>query len=89
MTVTFNQVFLKDLKRIKDNDTLLSLKKCIEELKQVSQLTELSNIKKIKTSNFAFRIKVKSYRIGFYLRDGSIELVRVLHRKDIYKFFPK
>jgi mRNA interferase RelE/StbE len=38
-------------------------------------------------TNF-YRIKTGDYRIGFEYKDGEIIIYRVLHRKDIYKYFP-
>jgi len=47
------------------------------------------HIKPLTGFRFYFRIKLNDYRIGFKKRaDGSIEFMRVKHRKDIYKHFP-
>ena len=32
--------------------------------------------------------EVGSYRVGIAVEDGSVEFIRCLHRKDIYRFFP-
>ena len=36
----------------------------------------------------AYRIKLADYRIGFFFEKGIIEFARIMHRKEIYKFFP-
>lgn len=36
----------------------------------------------------AFRIRIKDYRLGFYLEKDTILISRLLNRKDIYKYFP-
>ncbi len=36
----------------------------------------------------AYRIKLNRFRIGFFFEKQTVELVRVLDRKDIYKYFP-
>ncbi len=35
-----------------------------------------------------YRIQVGAYRLGFVLEENTIVLVRFLHRKEIYRFFP-
>jgi len=53
-----------------------------------AKLSELSSCKKLSGSKNAYRIRMGSYRIGFFYETGTAELVRVLNRKDIYKYFP-
>lgn len=89
MKVNYQNSFLRDLKNIKDNSIVLQIKENIDRLIQSSDLKEVDNIKKLKGKNSAFRISVKKYRIGFYVENNTIILSRVLHRKDIYKYFPK
>lgn len=36
----------------------------------------------------AFRIRLGEYRVGILLDKDSIVLVRMLHRKEIYRYFP-
>jgi mRNA-degrading endonuclease RelE of RelBE toxin-antitoxin system len=36
----------------------------------------------------AYRLRLGNYRIGFFFENETAELVRVLNRKDIYKYFP-
>jgi mRNA-degrading endonuclease RelE of RelBE toxin-antitoxin system len=45
-------------------------------------------IKPLKNAKNAFRIRVGEYRIGLKKEEDVIEVMRVLHRKDIYRFFP-
>ena len=44
----------------------------------------------IKLSGYTdyYRIRIGEYRIGLKYSNKTITLVRFLHRKDIYKFFP-
>lgn len=53
-----------------------------------SQLSELTSCKKLSGFKTAFRLRFGSYRIGFFYENETMELVRVLNRKDIYKYFP-
>ena len=60
----------------------------IEIIKETKQLNQLSDCKKLKGTKTAYRIRLGQYRIGFYYEKGVAELVRVLNRKDIYRYFP-
>jgi mRNA interferase RelE/StbE len=35
-----------------------------------------------------FRLRVGSYRLGLFVEGDQVELVRCLHRREIYRFFP-
>ncbi|WP_256973597.1 type II toxin-antitoxin system RelE/ParE family toxin [Nostoc sp. T09] len=49
---------------------------------------KISNIKKLKADGNYYRIRVGDYRIGFAEDEDMITFVRVLHRKEIYRYFP-
>jgi mRNA interferase RelE/StbE len=51
-------------------------------------LEELNNIKKLKAKGDYYRIRVGDYRIGLTANEEVITFVRVLHRKEIYRYFP-
>lgn len=51
-------------------------------------ITQIQNIKKIKETQKAYRIRVGDYRVGFFLEEDKIIFSRVLHRKEMYRFFP-
>ena len=59
-----------------------------DEISRVEKLSDLRNCKKLTGHQAAYRIKLNHYRIGFYFQNNTVELVRVLDRKNIYKFFP-
>jgi mRNA interferase RelE/StbE len=50
--------------------------------------TQLADCKKLTGYKTAYRIRMGQYRIGFYYEHKTIELVRILHRKEIYRYFP-
>ena len=83
------------IKRSFEKDALklsASVQKDISEIIAVIQkaktLSELPNCKKLTGFKNAFRIKSGSYRIGFFFEDNTVELTRVLARKDMYRYFP-
>lgn len=51
-------------------------------------LNDKKNIKRLKGHVNAYRIRIKEYRMGFFLEGDTIILSRILHRKDVYRYFP-
>ncbi len=60
----------------------------IEEVENAENLVDFNNIKRLKADGNYYRIRVGDYRIGFTEDEDTITFVRVLHRKDIYRYFP-
>jgi mRNA interferase RelE/StbE len=89
MNVDFRKSFEKDLTDILDENLLQKVKAVIEEVDNAVSLAEIRNIKKLKTDGDYYRIRMGDYRIGLTISDdGVVVFVRVLHRKEIYRYFP-
>lgn len=89
MNCEYMPSFIKDLKALKSTSVFESVKFLVfDEIPSYSSLDEISNIKKLKNADSAYRIRVGDYRIGFTVAEDTITFVRVLHRKDIYRYFP-
>lgn len=57
----------------------------IENLKIIDSLREVHGIKKIAGYENYYRMKLGDYRLGLKLSEDSLELIRFLHRKEIYR----
>lgn len=88
MQVEFKRDFEKGLKQIKDGKLLTKIRDVIEEVENVHNLSEASNIKKIKAEGDYYRIRVGDYRIGISLTEDIVIFVCIFHRKEIYRYFP-
>ena len=89
MNCEYMPTFIKDLKALKSTPVFESVKSLVfEEIPNYSSLDEISNLKKLKDADSAYRLRVGDYRIGFTVAGDIITFVRVLHRKDIYRYFP-
>ncbi|MBE9160942.1 type II toxin-antitoxin system RelE/ParE family toxin [Tychonema sp. LEGE 06208] len=58
------------------------------EIANVNDLQTIVNLKKLKGDDNTYRFRVGDYRIGFYFDVETVTFARVLHRKDIYRYFP-
>lgn len=88
MNVEFRKSFEKDLGSIQDVVLLQRIRTVIEEAETAEKLNEVTNIKKLKGGGAYYRIRVGDYRIGIAVNEDTVIFVRVLHRKDVYRYFP-
>jgi mRNA interferase RelE/StbE len=81
--------FIKDLKKLKQTPAYSQIRStALETIPQCQNLTEINNLKKIKGSKNAYRIRVGDYRIGVFIKNETVIFSRVLHRKEVYRYFP-
>ena len=88
MNVEFRKSFEKDLLKILDADLLQRIQEAIEDVENAEKLNEVTNLKKLKGDGDYYRIRLGDYRIGIKVNDGIVCFVRILHRKEIYTYFP-
>ena len=89
MNTEYLPSFLKDLKALKSTPNFKSIKALVfEEIPNIPEFEEINNLKKLKGYETAYRIRIGDYRIGFTFDGKTIIFFWVLHRKDIYRYFP-
>ena len=88
MEIKIDKSFQKDTRRIKDKTVLQKVANTIANVLRAQNLDEIKNLKKIKGTTSMYRIRIGDYRLGILVSESSIEFIRCLHRKDIYKYFP-
>ena len=88
MKVVFTSKFSKDLYTIKEKDLVTAIKDTIIALEKATLLNEVAGLKKLKGYKTAYRIRIGDYRLGFYFENGTAIIARVIHRKEMYRFFP-
>jgi len=88
MKIKIDKSFEKDSDKIKDKTVLIKVSEIIKSIERLSDYSQIKNLKKLKSSKNYFRIRVGDYRIGIKIIEDEIIFIRLLQRKDIYKFFP-
>ena len=89
MKTAFTRSFAKDLKRqAKDKNLLARIQEIILEFESVDSISAISNLKKLKSEGSYFRIRSGNYRVGLIIDGDTVTFVRVLHRGEIYRYFP-
>jgi mRNA interferase RelE/StbE len=82
--------FDRDVDRIKDKKLLRRLRTFILTIENVDTIGEIPPIRKIEGYETYSRIKIGDYRLGMEsVSNREVALLRFLHRKDIYRYFPK
>ncbi|MDT0648203.1 plasmid stabilization protein [Zunongwangia sp. F260] len=89
MIITYHSNLKKDIRKINDSKIKKALLDKIQELKNCSNIKEVSGIKKLKGHSTAYRIRIGNYRLGFFVEGTeTLRLQRFVKRNDIYKLFP-
>jgi mRNA interferase RelE/StbE len=88
MNVEFRKSFEKDLNNLRDESLLQRIQAVIEEVEAAENLGDVNNLKKLKADGNYYRIRVGDYRIGMAVNENIVIFVRVLHRKEVYRYFP-
>ncbi len=58
-------------------------------LPDANTLQDVANVKTLKGYTDRYRIRIGDYRVGIaMLNDSEIEIVRVLHHREFYRYFP-
>lgn len=88
MRVEFRRSFIRDLRRIRDEDLKQRVKATIERVERAQTLQEVENLRKLRGGEHYYRLRIGDYRVGLRLEEDVIIFIRFLHRRDIYRYFP-
>ena len=88
MKVSFEASFARDLKGIRDKTLLKRVEEVIAEVKAAATLSEIKHLSKMRGYAALYRLRLGDYRIGIEVIEDEVIFVRILHRKDIYRYFP-
>lgn len=88
MKTRFLKSFLRDLKKIRDAGILPQIEEVIRSVEAADRLQQVANLRKMSGGGSFYRLRVGDYRLGLTLDGDVVEFVRVLHRRDIYRYFP-
>jgi mRNA interferase RelE/StbE len=88
--IEFRSSFVRDAKKLSTQikDDLQQAISIIIEANSIQNIPDIKSLKGGKRATNAYRMRIGDYRICFYHEANVIVLVRVLPRKNVYKFFP-
>jgi mRNA interferase RelE/StbE len=84
----FTSSFLRDLRKIAEPDVLAQVRGAIVAVESAPDIRSTPSLKKLSGAGPYFRIRVGEYRVGLRIEGETATFVRVLPRRDIYRYFP-
>jgi mRNA interferase RelE/StbE len=75
MKVEFRKSFEKDLRKLRDPNTLIQIQAVIESIEQAENLSILTSVKKLEAEKSYYRIRVGDYRIGIIFDEDVVIFV--------------
>lgn len=88
MNIEIDESFKKDFLKILDKNIKKRIIYKLDYLKDLENIYEWNNIKTIKWFHNFYRMRIWDYRIWMKIEEKKLVILRVRHRKDIYKIFP-
>jgi len=88
MEIRINKSFLKDLAEIPVRDRKRIEKFVFEDIKTLNSQHEIPNLGKLTGYKNFYKIRFGDYRAGIRITENIIVFERILHRRNIYKFYP-
>ena len=88
MKTLYKRTFIRDLSSLPEQVKEKIQTIVFNEIPNMQDISQISGLKKIRGHKRYYRIKIGDYRIGIEIRENTIVFMRVLHRKDIYRYFP-
>jgi len=87
LIVLYHKKFLKDLAGVPEPDRLKIEKFIFDEVIAQKSFRDLRADKLQGYKNY-YKVRFGNYRVGLKYENNTLTFERVLHRKEIYKFFP-
>ena len=88
MIVGFRGAFAKDRERIQDARLLRRVEKVIRALERTESLDGVPQLKRLQGYPQFFRVRIGDYRLSLRVVGNQVDCVRILHRREIYRYFP-
>ena len=90
MKVHYRKKFLKQLSKIPPNFRSKIEEFVFKKLPLSSSISESGKLEKLTGYKNFYKVRFGDYRLGIELKnkDGSLVIRTVMHRKEIYKYFP-
>jgi mRNA interferase RelE/StbE len=88
MEVRYSKKFLKQLTGV-PSETRVKIERFVfNELVSVSSIAVLGKVEKMQGYDGFYKVRFGNYRLGLVIENEMITAKAVMHRREIYKFFP-
>ena len=90
MEIIADRSFEKDFKRLPSviKQELVRVYDILLAAQNQLTVTSMPQVKPMESNKAFHRFRLGEYRLGFYFKGKVLHLSRILHRKEMYRFFP-
>ena len=88
MEIRYSRAFIRDLRRVRDASIRRRVDRALDDLEAASTIAEVAGAVRIASATRLYRIRIGDYRLGFALDGDAVALMRFMHRREIYRYFP-
>lgn len=88
MEIRYRTSFGRDLRRERNSDLRRRVERIVEQLQRAPSVASVPGLAAMQGYKNHYRIRVGDYRPGVIVDGDSVILVRLLHRREIYRHFP-
>ena len=88
MKTLFAKSFERDLRGSRDEHLRRQVLEVIRQVQEASIPDEIPHLKKLRGYATYFRVRIGDYRLGLKMEGNEVTFMRLLHRRDIYRYFP-
>jgi len=88
MQIKIHKRFLQELALLPLKDRQKIEKFVFEQSSSFRSLHEIKGLSKLRGYHNYFRLRFGNYRVGIRFENNTLTFERVLHRKDLYKYYP-
>ncbi len=88
MKTAYRKRFLKDLAALPAGVRARIETFVFETVPGADTLAETGKVEKMHGYKHCYKVRFGDYRVGLIVRNDTVYFERVLHRRDIYRYFP-
>lgn len=88
--ILYKKTYLKDLRKLPKNVRIKVEELSFDTLPETENLSDIKGLEKLVSHEGCYKIRFGDYRVGIQIDFGKDLIVccQVLHRKEIYRFYP-
>ena len=88
MKITYRKRFLKELSQIPFKQRKRIQHFVFEQFPKSNTILSTGKLERLKGYQGYYKVRFGAYRVGLKVSDKEVVFERVLHRKDIYRYYP-
>ena len=88
MEIRYSRNFIRDIRRVRDASIRRRVDRALDDLEAASTVADVAAVRRIASGGRLYRIRIGDYRLGFALDGNAVTLMRFMHRRQIYRYFP-